>query len=123
MSSVVVNLLTKEIIYSQSHKSCSWEKPTYFSYITNQMGQTYTICNDFFYFMILGVWVCLITIYGLVSIGSVYGNGLVLWIVSTTKSLQNVNNLLVANLAITGKNLTIKFYKSCVTYLVRFIFC
>ena len=60
--------------------------------------------------MILGVWVCLITIYGLVSIGSVYGNGLVLWIVSTTKSLQNVNNLLVANLAITGKNLTIKFY-------------
>jgi len=43
----------------------------------------------------------LIFFYGIASVGSVYGNGLVLWIVRTTKSLQNVNNLLVANLAIT----------------------
>ena len=43
----------------------------------------------------------MIFFYGIASIGSVYGNGLVLWIVRTTKSLQNVNNLLVANLAIT----------------------
>ena len=32
--------------------------------------------------------------------GSVYGNVLVLLIVRTTKSLRNINNLLVANLAI-----------------------
>ena len=35
--------------------------------------------------------------------GSIYGNILVLWIVRTTRSLQNVNNLLVANLAGTGQ--------------------
>lgn len=42
----------------------------------------------------------LIMIYGVVTIVSVYGNALVLWVVSTTKSLQNVNNLLIANLAV-----------------------
>ena len=54
-----------------------------------------------FLLYLLGVWISLIFFYGIASIGSVYGNGLVLWIVSTTKSLQNVNNLFVANLAIT----------------------
>ena len=32
--------------------------------------------------------------------GSIFGNLLVLLIVRTTKSLQNINNLLVANLAV-----------------------
>ena len=44
--------------------------------------------------------VFMIMIYGVVTIVSVYGNALILWVVSTTKSLQNVNNLLIINLAI-----------------------
>ena len=50
-------------------------------------------------FCFLGLVGFLILIYGLTIAASSYGNTLVLWIVSTTKSLQNVNNLLIANLA------------------------
>ena len=50
--------------------------------------------------MILGVVAFLILLYGLTVAISSYGNVLVMWIVITTKSLQNVNNLLIANLAI-----------------------
>ena len=51
-------------------------------------------------FLFSGVFVLLILVYGLTVLISSCGNSLVLWIVSTTKSLQNVNNLLIANLAI-----------------------
>ena len=51
-------------------------------------------------FFILGELIFLITLYAAMIGGSVYGNFLVLLIVRTTKSLQNINNLLVANLAI-----------------------
>lgn len=47
-----------------------------------------------------GVFVFLILLYGFTVLISSYGNSLVLRIVSTTKSLQNVNNILIANLAI-----------------------
>ena len=50
-------------------------------------------------FCFLGLVGFLILIYGLTIAASSYGNTLVLWIVSTTKSLQNVNNILIANLA------------------------
>ena len=49
----------------------------------------------------------MIFLYILIIGGSLYGNILVLWIVRTTKSLQNVNNLLVANLAITDLIITV----------------
>ena len=42
----------------------------------------------------------MILIYGAVTITTVYGNVSVLWIVTTTKSLRNVNNILIANLAV-----------------------
>ena len=48
----------------------------------------------------IGIMAFMILIYGVVTILSVYGNALILWVVSTTKSLQNVNNLLIINLAI-----------------------
>ena len=54
----------------------------------------------FHFFPFSGVVAFLILIYGLTIAASSYGNSLVLWIVSTTKSLQNVNNLLIANLAL-----------------------
>ena len=53
-----------------------------------------------FTYCIQGVMISTILIYGFTTIVSMYGNILVLWVVSTTKSLQNVNNLLIANLAI-----------------------
>ena len=49
---------------------------------------------------LIGIMAFMILIYGVVTILSVYGNALILWVVSTTKSLQNVNNLLIINLAI-----------------------
>ena len=44
------------------------------------------------------VLVCVL--YGITSLLSIYGNTLVIWIVTTTKALQNVNNLFIANLAL-----------------------
>jgi hypothetical protein len=75
---------------------------TQICFITANLESLATLSQMLYlYFLILGVWITLIFFYGIASVGSVYGNGLVLWIVRTTKSLQNVNNLLVANLAIT----------------------
>ena len=42
--------------------------------------------------------VCIL--YALTSLLSIYGNTLVMWIVTTTKALQNVNDLFIANLAL-----------------------
>lgn len=61
----------------------------------------------------LSFWIVLYV--GIIG-GSIYGNILVLWIVRTTRSLQNVNNLLVANLAVTGqlfyeRESELEFYK------------
>ena len=42
----------------------------------------------------------MILLYVATAIVCFYGNFMVLWIIRTTKSLQNMNNLLVANLAI-----------------------
>ena len=42
----------------------------------------------------------LTVLYSLTIAVSSYSNALVLWIVSTTKSLQNVNNFHIANLAV-----------------------
>ena len=61
--------------------------------------------NKHLYFItfILGMLSFWIVLYIGIIGGSIYGNILVLWIVRTTRSLQNVNNLLVANLAVTGQ--------------------
>ena len=63
------------------------------------------IRNKHLYFItfILGMLSFWIVLYIGIIGGSIYGNILVLWIVRTTRSLQNVNNLLVANLAGTGQ--------------------
>lgn len=60
------------------------------------MVQNCLILNNYF----TGIMAAMMIIYGIVIITSLYGNFSVLWIVSTTKSLRNVNNLLIANLAI-----------------------
>ena len=38
-------------------------------------------------------------LYGGISMVSIYGNSLVIWVVSTTKTMQTVHNGLIANLA------------------------
>ena len=49
----------------------------------------------------------LVILYGLAIGGTLYGNVLVLWIVKATKTLQNINNLLVANLAVTDITISV----------------
>ena len=72
---------------------------------TNNKQQKNKTNNKHLYFItfILGMLSFWIVLYIGIIGGSIYGNILVLWIVRTTRSLQNVNNLLVANLAVTGQ--------------------
>ena len=56
--------------------------------------------NALFFFPFSGVIVILSILYGIVALLTLYGNTLILWIVSTTKSMQDVINLYICNLAI-----------------------
>ena len=44
--------------------------------------------------------IALSTLYGLISLTAVVGNGLVFWVVITSQRLQNVTNYFIANLAL-----------------------
>ena len=39
-------------------------------------------------------------LYGFISLAAIYGNSLVIWVVSTAKNLQSENNFYLANLAV-----------------------
>lgn len=50
--------------------------------------------------MPIGIIVLLSIFYGSISIIAVIGNSLVIWIVATTRQMQTVTNLFIANLAL-----------------------
>lgn len=55
---------------------------------------------DILYQVPAGVIVLLSIFYGSISIIAVIGNSLVIWIVATTRQMQTVTNLFIANLAL-----------------------
>lgn len=81
---------------------------------SDRMGRTFTIlrywkfnqlyCVHFIGFYIyevpVGIIVLLSIFYGSISIIAVIGNSLVIWIVATTRQMQTVTNLFIANLAL-----------------------
>lgn len=50
--------------------------------------------------MPVGIIILLSIFYGSISIIAVIGNSLVIWIVATTRQMQTVTNLFIANLAL-----------------------
>lgn len=50
--------------------------------------------------MSVGLLVLLSIFYGTISILAVIGNSLVIWIVATTRQMQTVTNMFIANLAL-----------------------
>lgn len=56
--------------------------------------------DDLLYDVPVGIVVLLSIFYGTISILAVIGNGLVIWIVATTRQMQTVTNLFIANLAL-----------------------
>ena len=52
------------------------------------------------YLFFAGLVVFMSFLYGLISLAAIYGNSLVIWVVSTVKNLQNENTFYLANLAI-----------------------
>lgn len=50
--------------------------------------------------MPVGVIVLLSVFYGTISAVAVVGNSIVIWIVATSRSMQNVTNYYIANLAL-----------------------
>lgn len=64
-----------------------------------------TSFNFFFFFLdelydvSIGILILLSVFYGSISIIAVVGNSLVIWIVATTRQMQTVTNLFIANLA------------------------
>ena len=57
--------------------------------------------GNFFYFGIfLGEFIFLFIAYGIISLLAIFGNSLVIWIVFTKKTMQDVVNGYVSNLAI-----------------------
>ncbi|GAB0091732.1 prolactin-releasing peptide receptor [Sergentomyia squamirostris] len=55
--------------------------------------------DDLLYDVPVGIVVLLSIFYGTISILAVIGNGLVIWIVATTRQMQTVTNFFIANLA------------------------
>lgn len=55
---------------------------------------------EFLYDVPVGLIILLSIFYGSISIIAVVGNSLVIWIVGTTKQMQTVTNLFIANLAL-----------------------
>lgn len=56
--------------------------------------------TDILYEVPVGIIVLLSIFYGSISIIAVIGNSLVIWIVATTRQMQTVTNLFIANLAL-----------------------
>lgn len=55
---------------------------------------------DDLYDVPIGLLILLSFFYGSISILAVIGNSLVIWIVSTTRQMQTVTNMFIANLAL-----------------------
>ncbi|KAJ6643588.1 RYamide receptor [Pseudolycoriella hygida] len=66
---------------------------------TNYTGNT-VLTNDDLYDVPVGLIILLSIFYGTISLLAVIGNSLVIWIISTTKSMQTVTNFFISNLAL-----------------------
>lgn len=60
----------------------------------------YFVGADILYDVPVGIIILLSIFYGSISIIAVIGNSLVIWIVATTRQMQTVTNLFIANLAL-----------------------
>ena len=54
-----------------------------------------------------GIIILLCTLYGAISLISVVGNTLVIWVVASSHSMQNVTNFFIANLAVSDVTIAI----------------
>lgn len=69
---------------------------------TDQNNETIElhVLEDDLYDVPIGLLLLLSFFYGSISILAVIGNSLVIWIVSTTRQMQTVTNMFIANLAL-----------------------
>ena len=105
-------LLTKTVYCSRLYGNINGrENPIFHNFFLGAENNTHTFLNlrliKYLIYLLIkkshssGSLAFLIILYTVTIGGSIYGNVLVMWIVKTTKALQNVNNLYVANLAFT----------------------
>lgn len=65
----------------------------------NKIQYQHHFLVDDLYDVPIGLLILLSFFYGSISILAVIGNSLVIWIVSTTRQMQTVTNMFIANLA------------------------
>uniref|UniRef100_A0A182INH5 G-protein coupled receptors family 1 profile domain-containing protein n=1 Tax=Anopheles atroparvus TaxID=41427 RepID=A0A182INH5_ANOAO len=70
------------------------------NYTLNQTDLTIVLEDENLYKVPIGLLVLLSVFYGTISILAVIGNSLVIWIVVTTKQMQTITNMFIANLAL-----------------------
>ncbi|XP_053661374.1 neuromedin-K receptor-like [Anopheles marshallii] len=73
---------------------------TAYNYTLNQTDVRIVLEDENLYQVPIGLLVLLSIFYGTISILAVIGNSLVIWIVITTKQMQTITNMFIANLAL-----------------------
>uniref|UniRef100_A0A182R587 G-protein coupled receptors family 1 profile domain-containing protein n=1 Tax=Anopheles funestus TaxID=62324 RepID=A0A182R587_ANOFN len=73
---------------------------TAYNYTLNQTDVKIVLEDENLYQVPIGLLVLLSIFYGTISILAVIGNTLVIWIVITTKQMQTITNMFIANLAL-----------------------
>uniref|UniRef100_A0A182PIA3 G-protein coupled receptors family 1 profile domain-containing protein n=1 Tax=Anopheles epiroticus TaxID=199890 RepID=A0A182PIA3_9DIPT len=73
---------------------------TAYNYTLNQSDVRIVLEDENLYKVPIGLLVLLSIFYGTISILAVIGNSLVIWIVLTTKQMQTITNMFIANLAL-----------------------
>ncbi|XP_035894045.1 RYamide receptor [Anopheles stephensi] len=73
---------------------------TAYNYTLNQSDVRIVLEDENLYKVPIGLLVLLSIFYGTISILAVIGNSLVIWIVITTKQMQTITNMFIANLAL-----------------------
>uniref|UniRef100_A0A182X431 G-protein coupled receptors family 1 profile domain-containing protein n=1 Tax=Anopheles quadriannulatus TaxID=34691 RepID=A0A182X431_ANOQN len=73
---------------------------TAYNYTLNQSDVRIVLEDENLYKVPIGLLVLLSLFYGTISILAVIGNSLVIWIVLTTKQMQTITNMFIANLAL-----------------------
>ena len=67
----------------------------------------FSIYSNSIYTIFSGIIILLCTLYGAISLISVVGNTLVIWVVASSHSMQNVTNFFIANLAVSDVTIAI----------------
>ena len=68
------------------------------------------VTNAIIHFSLLllsGLLIFMSLIYGVTTLTSIYGNGLVIWVISRSKTLHTVNNSFIANLALSDVTIAV----------------